>query len=90
MNSKKFIIFLMAISMMSVSALAQEFYDEYYPDDYTGTPIIEEGSFQSELDPYVDDAVMAEEYELQEEEIYYSPDQDYSLEGEEIPVDYYE
>lgn len=81
MTTIKFLLILTCL--VSFGSAAQEYYDDTYPED--------EGSFSSEMQPPVsDDYYLSEELERQEEMDYQeAPQEEWNLEGEELPVDEY-
>lgn len=81
-------ILLLSALMISSSVYSQEYYEEDYPT-YDEPMIVDEGSFDSEMQPPLsDDYYLSEELERQEDMDYPEEDPDWSLEGEELPVDY--
>lgn len=88
----KTIMFLgLTTLMLSSTAFSQSYYEEDYPA-YEDPMLVDEGSFDSELQPpLADDYYYSEDLERQEEYPYQdSAETDWSLEGEEIPVEDYE
>jgi hypothetical protein len=85
----KSIPYLLFISLtFSTTLFSQTYYEDTYSNYEEAVPM-DEGSFNSELDsPLSDDYYLSEELERQEEEPYESyPQDDWSLENEDLPVD---
>ncbi len=88
----KTIIFLgLTTLIFSTVAFSQSYYEEDYPA-YEEPMLVDEGSLDSEFQPpLADDYYQTEEIERQEEYPYMDqPDSEWSLQGEEIPVEDYE
>lgn len=88
----KSIMFLgLTTLILSSAAFSQSYYQEDYPV-YEEPMLVDEGSFDSELQPpLADEYYYSNDIERQEEYPYLeSPDTEWTLEGEEIPVDEYD
>lgn len=83
-------LLLLSALMLSAGVYSQEYFEEDYPT-YDEPMIVDEGSFDSEMQPPLsDDYYLSEEMERQEDVSYPEEDPEWSLEGEELPVDDYE
>lgn len=83
-------LLLLSALVLSAGVHSQEYFEEDYPT-YDEPMIVDEGSFDSEMQPPLsDDYYLSEELERQEDVSYPEEDPEWSLEGEELPVDDYE
>lgn len=82
-------ILLLFSALISSHVYSQSDYEAY--PEYQDPILEDEGSYNSELQPpLADDYYLSEELERQEDYSYEEEPQDWSLEGEELPVDDYE